>query len=114
MKRKVKLFIGDIIENMQLAENTIADIDYETFISVKEKNYTVIRCIEIIGEAVKNLPLELRQKYPEIPWKAMAGMRDLAVHFYMGVDYKIIWNAVKDNYPVLCPQIEKIFMEFED
>ncbi|MBI4620697.1 MAG: DUF86 domain-containing protein [Desulfobacterales bacterium] len=114
MKRKIKLFIGDILENMRLAENITADIDYTTFVSVKEKHYTVVRCIEIIGEAAKNLPSELRQKYPEVPWKAMAGMRDLAIHFYMGIDYKIIWKAVKDDYPVLRSQLEKIFAELKE
>jgi uncharacterized protein with HEPN domain len=87
MKRTIGFFIGDIIENMRLAERIAAEIDFQTFESTEEKHYTVVRCIEIIGEAVKNVPLEVRQKYPGIPWKALAGMRDLAIHFYMGIDY---------------------------
>lgn len=114
MKRKVKFFIGDIIQNMRLAKKVVADIDYQTFVSMEEKNYTVVRCIEIIGEAVKNIPEDLRMKNPEVPWKALAGMRDLAIHFYMGIDYKIIWEAVKIDYPALLPRIEKIYGEVED
>ena len=114
MKRKVKLFVGDIIHNMRLAERVTADIDYDTFVLSEEKNYTVVRCIEIIGEAVKNIPEALRRKYVEIPWKALAGMRDLAIHFYMGIDYKLVWKAVKIDYPVLLPSIEKIYSELEE
>ncbi|MFH0919194.1 MAG: DUF86 domain-containing protein [Fibrobacterota bacterium] len=114
MKRHVKLFVGDMLENIRLAETTIADIDFEAFVSIKEKNYTVVRCIEIIGEAVKNLPEEVRQKYSEIPWKALAGMRDLSIHFYMGVDYKIIWNTIRNDYPGLRPKLEKLFNDLQD
>ncbi|MBI4725664.1 DUF86 domain-containing protein [candidate division TA06 bacterium] len=114
MKRRSKLFVSDILENMRLAENIVADIDFETFVLLQEKHYTVIRCIEIIGEAVKNLPPELRRKYPDIPWKEMAGMRDTVIHFYMGVDYGIVWNTIKNEYPVVRPRIERIFGELEE
>jgi uncharacterized protein with HEPN domain len=114
MKRNIKLFISDILNNMRLAERVVADIDYKAFVSIEEKNYTAVRCIEIIGEAVKNIPEEVRRRYPEIPWKALAGMRDLAIHFYMGVDYKIIWKTIKDDYPILRPQIEKILIDMEE
>ena len=63
MKRKIKIFIGDIIDNIRLAQRVTADIDYDAFVSKDEKKYTVVRCMEIIGEAIKNLPVEFRRKY---------------------------------------------------
>ena len=114
MKRNVRLFIGDIIDNIRLAERFAADIDFEAFVSNEEKHYTAVRCMEIAGEAVKNIPEELRMKHPEIPWKALAGMRDLAIYFYMSVDYRIIWKTIKDDYPVLLPLFEKIYDEMKD
>ena len=114
MKRKIKLYIGDIIENIKLAEKIIKDIDYSMFIADKTKNYAVVRCIEIIGEAVKNIPEDVRLKYPSVPWKDMAGMRDVVIRFYMGVDFKIVWDVVIKRYPVLLPTIEKIYNELED
>jgi uncharacterized protein with HEPN domain len=84
MRRKVKLFIGDIIENMKMAEELISKIDFQTFISDKPRNYAVLRCIEIIGEAAKHVTEHIRLENPEIPWKEMAGMRDKITQFLYG------------------------------
>ena len=93
MKRMVKLYIGDILENIILMKEIIGVMEYETFIANTEKKYAVVRCIEIIGEAVKHVPEDVRRKYPDIPWREMAGMRDKVIHFYMGVDYGIVWQV---------------------
>ena len=71
----------------------------------------VTRAFEIIGEATKNLDFEFRNKYPHIPWKFMAGMRDKLIHEYMGVDYKLVFKTAKEEIPELKFQMEQIVEE---
>ncbi|HQE96740.1 MAG TPA: DUF86 domain-containing protein, partial [Methanothrix sp.] len=73
----------------------------------------IIRRIEIIGEAVKNLPEELKKDHPEIPWRDLAGMRDIVAHQYFGVDLETVWLVAKDELPELKVRIQKIKCESE-
>jgi uncharacterized protein with HEPN domain len=114
MKRKVKLFLSDIIENMKMAEDLTSGIEYQSFISDKARHYAVLRCIEIIGEAAKHINEEIRSASPMIPWKEMAGMRDKVIHFYMGVDFDVVWQVVTVRYPPLRQEIEAIFSKTEE
>lgn len=114
MKRKVKLYIGDILENITLMEEIIGVRGYEEFIANTEKKYAVVRCIEIIGEAVKHVPEHVRQKYTDLPWREMAGMRDKVIHFYMGVDYRIVWQVATVDLPALKTHMARIFKELTD
>ena len=68
----------------------------------------VIRNFEIIGEATKNLSLDFRERHPEIPWRKMAGLRDVLIHNYMGVNARMVWNIVKNDLPVLKRDISKV------
>jgi len=68
----------------------------------------VVRNIEIIGEAIKNLPEEFKNKHKGIPWKDIAGMRDRIAHFYFGIDYNLVWDTIKKDIPVLKKEIKKL------
>ena len=67
-----------------------------------------MRSLEVIGEAVKRIPDEIKSNYAEIEWKAIAGMRDKLIHDYFGVDYDIVWDAVKNKIPPLKQRIQEI------
>ena len=69
------------------------------------------RCLEIIGEATKRVDFEFRMRYKEIPWKEMAGMRDIMIHYYEGVDYMVVWSTVISKIPELHFQISEIINE---
>ena len=113
MKRSVALYVKDIIQNMVDAEDFVLDLSYETFISDKKTFNAVVRSIEVIGEATKNIPDSIRIRYPDIPWKEMAGMRDKLIHFYFGVDREAVWLTVKERIPAIRPIFESILRDLE-
>lgn len=111
MKRKVSLYIEDILTAMDKAERFIGSMRYEDFLLDEKTNFAVVRCIEIIGEATKNVPDYIREKYKEIPWRDMAGMRDKVSHFYFGIDFEKVWLAVKKDIPRLKPLLSQVLTE---
>lgn len=112
MKRDISIYLKDIIENMEYAEKFIEGITIKDFVKDEKTYYAVIRCIEVMGEAVKHIPDSLRKQYPRIPWRDIAGMRDKAIHFYFGMNLERIWLVVKEDIPTLKPLIKKVFEEF--
>ena len=108
MSRNVALYIKDILENMRDAEEFVQGMSYAQFAADKRTFNAVVRSLEVVGEAAKNIPEEIRMKYPGVPWREMAGMRDKVIHFYFGVDREAVWIAVKERIPSFRPQIEQI------
>lgn len=113
MKRNLILFLDDILENILLIEDSIRNLSKNEFIIDKLIVDATVRRLEIIGEAVKNIPKSFREKYPYIPWNKIAGMRDIIIHGYFRVDLNAVWNATKKDLPNLRKQIKKIKKEIE-
>ncbi len=112
-KRDYGDFIQDIIDSVNDIGNFIEGMDFEEFIKDKKTIYSVIRAIEIIGEATKNVPEQIKKRYPEVPWKKMAGMRDRLVHEYFGVDMEILWETAKEDVPQLEVPVSKVLEDME-
>ena len=89
-------------------ESFVGNMTYEEFIKDRKTLNAVVRSIEIIGEASKNIPETMKAKYKELPWKQMTGMRDKLIHAYFGVDAETLWKAVKENIPPLKQSFEKM------
>jgi len=112
MKKDPFIFIEHILENIDDIESFTKGVDKKRFLENKEKQNAVIRSLEIIGEAVKNIPQSMRAKYPKTPWKEIAGTRDKISHHYFGVDLELIWKIVEENLPELKKQMSIIRKDF--
>jgi len=106
--RNYRLYLGDIVAAIESIEEFIAGMDFEDFERDDKTASAVMRKLEIIGEAVKPVPEEIRQAYPQVPWKEMAGMRDKLIHFYFGVDYSLVWKAITERVPEVKWELQKI------
>lgn len=113
MSRNVALYLKDILQNMRDAEEFIRGMNYGRFETDKKTINAVLRSLEVIGEATKHIPDNLRARYPDIPWKEMAGLRDKVIHFYFGVDKETVWLVVQDRLPVIRSMVEKILQDLE-
>jgi len=110
-KRNINLFFADILEAINSIKEYTNDMGYEKFIQDKKTRDAVVRNLEIIGEAAKNIPDDIKEKYPEVNWKEMAGMRDKLIHEYFGVSNVIVWETIKNDIPMFESQIEKIIKD---
>lgn len=108
MNRDISIYVKDILENMERAERFVEGMSYEEFAEDEMANFAVMRCIEIMGEAAKHVPDSVRDKYPGIPWRDIAGMRDKVIHFYFGVNLERVWLVVKEDIPQIKPHITKV------
>ena len=114
MKRDLRLFIEDILENIDDIESFSKGLTKKGFVEDKLKQNAIIRSLEVIGEAVKNLPYSFKDNNPEIPWKIIAGFRDILTHAYFGLNLERIWNVVKDDLPELKKNIQNINEKFKN
>jgi len=110
MKRDIKLFVKDILNSINKINEFIGDMNFDEFVNDDKTSSAVIRKLEIIGEATKNIPKNIQDKCPQIPWSDMARMRDKIIHFYHGVDYEIVWKVIKERLPEIKMEIEKLLL----
>ena len=106
--RDYTLYLKDILAAIESIEIFIAEMDLDTFQKDDKTTSAVLRKLEIIGEAVKQIPDEIRLKHSQVPWKEMAGMRDKLIHFYFGIDYHLVWKAITERLPQVKQEIQKI------
>lgn len=106
--RDISLYLQDILDAMLAIEQFVEGISFDEFKTDDKTSSAVIRKFEIIGEAAKHIPEEIRNKYPLIPWKEMAGLRDRLIHFYFGIKYELVWYTIKDVIPQVKPAIQEI------
>lgn len=111
MKRTCQLYLRDILEAIQRIESYVKGITFEQFSKDTLVIDAVVRNFEIIGEATKHVPVEIKQDYPLIKWKEMAGMRDKLAHEYFGVDVEILCRTSTTRLPTLKPFIEELLSE---
>lgn len=114
MKKVLGDYISDLLNAINEIEEFIAGMDFQAFSTDKKTTNAVIRSLEVMGEAAKQIPSDMRKKYPKVPWKRIAGMRDKLIHQYWGVDLEIVWTVITEEIPPVKPLIENVFNDLEN
>jgi uncharacterized protein with HEPN domain len=108
MKREYEDYLRDMLENAEKALSFVQGMDYDGFCKDDKAVYAVIRAFEIVGEAARQIPENVRQSHPEIQWREIAAMRNKLTHEYFGVNTKVIWRTVHEDLPVIIPLVKKM------
>lgn len=111
MKRTLLDYLEDMRNSAQEVLDFTRGMTFEEFRQDRKTINAVIRSLEVLGEAAKRIPQDVRAKHPSIPWKDIAGMRDKLIHEYHGVDLHIVWKTVREDVPTLLPLIERALDE---
>jgi uncharacterized protein with HEPN domain len=109
--RNQRLYLEDILSAIESIEEFVVGMDLGALQTDDKTASAGIRKFEIIGEAVRHVPEDIREAYTEVAWKEMAGMRDRLIHFYMGVNYRLVWQTIKNDLPVVKMHIRRILKE---
>ncbi len=112
--RNHALYVSDMLTAIHSIEAFTVGMDFETFAADDKTTSAVVRKLEILGEAAKQIPLIIREKYPHLPWKEMAGMRDKLIHFYFGVDNRLVWQTITERLPTLQSELETLLADLEN
>ncbi|HYH87123.1 MAG TPA: DUF86 domain-containing protein [Pyrinomonadaceae bacterium] len=108
MRPSTREFLEHILDEAKFLLDASKGVDWESFRQDELRRRAFVRSIEVMGEAVKQIPDSLRQQYPSVEWRAIAGMRDRLIHAYYGVNYEMVWDAVTNKVSPLASEIEKI------
>lgn len=104
-------YLDDILDSILKIEQFTEEMDFIQFEDDAKTSYAVIRAFEIIGEATKEISNEVKDKYTDLPWKEMAGMRDKLIHAYFGVNLEVVWKTIQQDIPLLKTLIQKVINE---
>jgi len=107
-KRGWRIILADILESINKIENYVEGVTYQQFIQDDKTKDAVVRNLEIIGESANQIPKNIRQKFSDVPWPQIIGLRNKMIHGYFVVDYRIVWEIVKKDIPSLRRKIELI------
>jgi len=113
-QRDVRLYLTDLLDAMGKIEGYVQNMSLEKFLKDDRTKDAVLRNMEVIGEAAKNLPGEVKDRYNDVDWKAAAGMRNKLIHEYFGVSFSIVWETIKNDLPGLRDEVAKILKEIEE
>jgi uncharacterized protein with HEPN domain len=108
MQPSTREFLEHILDEARFLLDASKDIDWESFRQDGVLRRAFVRSIEVMGEAVKQIPDSIRQQYPNVEWRAIAGMRNRLIHAYYGVNYELVWDAIINKVPALAENIELI------
>jgi len=111
MPRDYKVYLDDILEASSRIRDYTSGLTLDEFKDDTKTLDAVVRNLEVIGEAVKKVPDEIRSRYPDVEWKKIAGLRDILIHEYFGIDVNIIWDILKNKLPRLEEKVKKILSE---
>ncbi len=111
MKKDPSIFLEHILESIEEIEKYTKNQTKLKFSKATMMQDAVMRRLEIIGEAVKNIPKSFKNKYPEILWREIAGMRDILIHEYFGININIVWNTIQKDIPKLKKHILELINE---
>ena len=114
MEKDYRDYIQDILDSIDEIYVFIGQMSREEFLNDRKTVKAVLRNLEIVGEAAKKIPPPLRDKYPDIPWKKMAGLRDKLIHEYFGVDLEIIWQLIKEELPGILHPIQEMLRDLNN
>ncbi len=113
MTRDIRVYIEDILDSITKIQQYTQTIDEQDFLTNTQLQDAVLRRLEIMGEAVKNIPQAFRDRYPQIPWKKIAGLRDVLIHEYFGVNMRRAWKVAKQDIFVLSDELKKVKKDLE-
>lgn len=108
MNKNPQVFLKHILESIEWIEKETKGLSKDKFIKDIPTQDATIRRLEIIGEAVKNLPSDFKRKYPDTPWQRIAGLRDKLIHGYFGIDLELVWEIIQKNLPPFKKQIQQM------
>ncbi len=107
-KREFIDYLNDIFSAIEKVELFTQGMDIEEFVGDEKTVFAVVRALEIIGEAAKKVPIQVKDRYPQVPWQDMAGIRDKLIHEYFGIKLEVVWNTVEKDLPELKILIAKM------